>query len=85
MKTDEQIREDIRQVLIECRKEKGVTQEELARIVGKTPTAVASWEQGLSLPNVQTLYRLATYYKKTLEYMFGDKDENEDHDNETTT
>lgn len=73
MKTDEEIRKDIKRILIECRKEKGVTQAELAKIIEKTPTAVASWEQGLSLPNVQTLYRLALFYNKTLEYMYGEE------------
>lgn len=72
MKTDEEIRNGIKNALIAAREEKGLTQLQLAKIIGKTPTAVASWEQGLSLPNLQTLYRLATYYGKTLDYMFGD-------------
>lgn len=72
MKTDEEIRNDIRQTLIKLRKENGLTQEDIAILVEKKPTTVASWEQGLSLPNVQTLYRLAEYYKKSLEYMYGD-------------
>lgn len=74
MKTDEEIRSGIRDVLIKCRKEKGLTQEEVAVLVEKKPTTIASWEQGLSLPNVQTLYRLAEYYHKSLEYMYGDEE-----------
>lgn len=77
MKTDEEIRNGIKNALIAAREEKGLTQLQLAKIIGKTPTAVASWEQGLSLPNLQTLYRLATYYGKTLDYMFGDSDPEE--------
>ena len=73
MKTDEEIREGIKKALIAAREEKGLTQSELSKIINKTPTAVASWEQGLSLPNLQTLYRLATYYGKTLDYMFGEE------------
>lgn len=77
MKTDEQIRQDIRDTLIECRKEKGVTQLELAVAIDKKATTIASWEQGLSLPNPQTLYRLAQYYNKSLSYMYGEEKENE--------
>ena len=77
MKTDDEIRNWIKNALIAAREEKGLTQLELSKIINKTPTAVASWEQGLSLPNLQTLYRLATFYGKTLDYMFGDPDPEE--------
>lgn len=77
MKTDDEIRIGIKNALIAAREEKGLTQLELSKIINKTPTAVASWEQGLSLPNLQTLYRLATFYGKTLDYMFGDPDPEE--------
>lgn len=75
MKTDEEIRNGIREALVYCRHEKGLTQEEVADLVEKKPTTIASWEQGLSLPNVQTLYRLAEYYKKSLAFMYGEEEE----------
>lgn len=73
--TDYEIRDTIRNRLIECRIESNLTQREVGEIVKKSPTAVASWEQGLSLPDIETLYRLTTYYGKTLDYMIGVKDE----------
>ena len=73
MDNDEFLRNKIRQTLIDLRKEKNLTQTEVGIIVGKSKNAVASWEQGLSLPDVATLYRLSKYYEKTLEYMFGEK------------
>lgn len=69
-----EIRDRIRRVLINCRNEKQLTQTEVGKIVGKSKTAVASWEQGLSMPDVATLYRLASYYNKTIAYMYGEKD-----------
>ena len=72
--TDEELRANIKNNLIECRKEKGLSQLELANIIDSKPTTVASWEQGLSLPSVQMLYRLAKYYEKTLEYMYEKED-----------
>lgn len=75
MDNDVLIRDKIRKILIECRQERKLTQTEVGSIVGRSKNAVASWEQGLSLPDVATLYRLSKYYGKTLEYMYGDKDD----------
>jgi transcriptional regulator with XRE-family HTH domain len=67
------LRNRIKDILIECRTEKDVTQTEVGKAVGKSKNAVASWEQGLSLPDVVTLHRLAKYYGKTLAHMYGDE------------
>lgn len=72
--TDElatQIRDAIKNNLIECRIEHDMTQTDVGKLVGKSKNAVASWEQGLSLPDITTLYRLSQYYKKTLDFMMG--------------
>lgn len=73
------IKTNVRNILIECRHEKGLTQTDVGNIVGKSKTAVASWEQGLALPDIATLYRLALYYRKTLEYMCGLEDKKDEH------
>lgn len=65
------LRDKIRNTLIELRIENRLTQTEVGQIVGKSKTAVASWEQGLSLPDAVTLYQLAVYYGKTMDYMYG--------------
>ena len=71
---DEELRQIIRNNLIQCRNEKGLTQSELGKEIGKSPTAVASWEQGLSLPDLTTLYQLSKLYGKTISYMYGEED-----------
>ncbi len=68
------IKDRVRKVLVECRKEKGLTQTEVGKIVGKGKTAVANWEQGLTIPDIETLYRLSQYYGKTISYMYGEKE-----------
>jgi len=68
------MKDTVRKVLIECRKEKGLTQTEVGKIVGKGKTAVANWEQGLTIPDIETLYRLSQYYGKTISYMYGEKE-----------
>lgn len=73
MKADnKEMRDKIRHILIELRTESGLTQSDVGSIVGKSPNAVASWEQGLSLPDVVTLYKLAKHYNKSMDYMYGE-------------
>jgi len=67
------LREIIKLTLIQCRIEAKLTQAEVGQLVGKSKTAVASWEQGLSLPDAATLYMLAKYYGKPIEYMYGEE------------
>lgn len=69
--TDELIlRENIKNNLIALRESRGLMQSEVGEIVGKSRTAVASWEQGLSLPHLTELYKLSKLYDKSLEYFF---------------
>ena len=75
MSRDDNIREIIKNRLIECRKANNLSQTEVGKIVGKSKNAVGSWEQGLSLPDLITLYQLANYYGKSLDYMYGDSEE----------
>lgn len=70
---DQALRNKIMSILIQCRKEKGISQVELAEIIDSKPTTVASWEQGKSLPSIQTLYRLSQYYGKTIGFMYGEE------------
>lgn len=73
-KEDIQLRETIRKRLVQCRTDNGLTQAEVGKVVGKSKNAVASWEQGLSLPDIVTLYQLSVYYEKPLEFMYGKDD-----------
>ncbi len=72
---EEEIKNRIRRILIECREERQMTQTDVGKVVGKSKNAVGSWEQGLSMPDAATLYRLAQYYGKSLSYMYGESDE----------
>ena len=69
------LRENVKEALVKLRIEHDLSQVDVAKITGKTRTAVASWEQGLSLPDLATLYRLSKYYQKTMEYYFEKKGE----------
>ncbi len=72
--SDYEIRKIVQNRLVECRIEANLTQKEVGDLIGKKPTTVASWEQGLSSPDIDTLYRLTKYYNKSLAYMFGEEE-----------
>ncbi len=48
--------------LLKKRQEKGLTQRQLAEQLGVTYQAVSRWEQGLSIPDIDTLVLIADYY-----------------------
>jgi transcriptional regulator with XRE-family HTH domain len=60
----------IRLNLISLRMKNGKTQSDVAAVTGKSVNAVGSWEQGLSLPDIYTLYKLAKYYNVNMEYFY---------------
>lgn len=70
---EELIKKRIRAALVEYRTAHNLSQTEVGKAIGKSKTAVASWEQGLSMPDAATLYRLAAYYDKTIAYMYGEE------------
>lgn len=60
------------------RKEKGMTQLELAEKMGVTDKAVSKWERDLSFPDVNTIPKLADFFNVTTdELMQVKKDVNE--------
>ncbi len=62
---------NIHKVLAEKRREKGVTQEELASHMGVSKASVSKWETGQSYPDISLLPRLAAYYNITIDQLMG--------------
>lgn len=54
-----------------CRKEKGITQEELAAHLGVSKPAVSKWESGQSYPDILLLPELASYFNITVDRLIG--------------
>ena len=50
---------DIGQKIIQARKTKGMTQEELAAALNVSRSTISNWEAGRRLPDVMTLMRLS--------------------------
>lgn len=56
--------------LQQLRKKKGVTQEQLAGVLGVSAQAVSKWENG-SYPEGDLLPKLADYFEVTIDYLYG--------------
>ena len=60
--------------LQELRKQKGITQEELAEALYVSRTAVSKWESGRGYPNIDSLKEIARFFSVTLdELLSGDE------------
>lgn len=55
----------------ELRKEVGLTQKQVAKLLNKSETGYASWEQGLSEPCVNDLRSLCKIFKVSADYLLG--------------
>ena len=59
--------------LSELRKQKKMTQLELAEQLNYSDKAVSKWEQGESLPGIEVLYKLSKLYGVSLDYLVGEE------------
>ena len=55
------------------RKERGLTQEQLAEIFGVTNQSISKWELGLSCPDITMLPKIAEFYSVTIDELVGYK------------
>lgn len=55
------------------RKQKGITQEELAQVLGVTNQSVSKWESGSCCPDIQLLPELANYFSVSVDELLGYK------------
>ena len=60
--------------LKELRKEAGLSQNQLAKECGLTNGAIAFWELGKRVPNLDAVIVLADYFKVSLDYLAGRED-----------
>lgn len=59
--------ESIGNNILRLRRNKGVTQEVLAEFIGVTKTSVSKWETGATLPDIQMLPLLASYFEVSVD------------------
>jgi transcriptional regulator with XRE-family HTH domain len=63
--------------LIELRKKKGWTQDQLASKLSISSQAISKWENDTSMPDIGLLVKIAELYNVTTDYLLGNKHINE--------
>lgn len=58
-------------ILAQLRKEKGLSQRELATSLGVSNGAVAMWETNRRQPDIEMLIRIAQFYNVSIDYLSG--------------
>ncbi len=69
--------------LRELRTARGLTQEQLAQVVGVSNRSVSRWETGVNLPDLDILIELADYYEVDLRDILRGERKREEMDQET--
>lgn len=59
--------------IFRCRRQLGLSQEELAERIGVTRQAVSKWEQGISVPELESLVALARIFGVTTDYLLSEE------------
>ncbi len=62
---------DISQTIKRLRKEAGLSQENLAELLGITPAAVSKWENGVTMPDISQIVPLTTIFHVTADELLG--------------
>ncbi len=55
------------------RKERGLTQEQLAEVLNVTLSAVSKWETGVAVPDLDMIIALADYFTVSVDVLLGYK------------
>ena len=63
--------------LVKLRKERKLTQAELAKALNVTQSAIGNWELGKREPDYTTLAQIADFYHVTIDYLLGRSDDSE--------
>lgn len=59
----------------ELRKEKNLTQRQLAEILNTTDDSIFSWEKGRSQPSIEAIKKICIYFDVSADYLLGLEDE----------
>lgn len=67
---------DFGKKIANLRKSQGMTQEDLGKVLNVTYQAVSKWERGESLPDIETMSRIAKYFKVPIDYFVDGEETN---------
>ena len=70
-------------ILKKLRKEKGITQEELGKILGVTTSMVGMYETNARKPSYEVLLKMADYFGVSTDYLLGKSSDQKEGEMET--
>lgn len=73
MQENKDIKQIVAKNLANLRKNKKITQTELAEQFGYSDKAISKWENGDTLPDIQTLYQLCEFYNVSLDFLVNEQ------------
>ena len=59
------------EILQELRKDNGLSQQDLGKILHVTPGTISNYENNVSLPGVERLVEMADYFQVSTDYLIG--------------
>ena len=62
------------QRLIKLRKQEKLNQRQLAKAIGVNQSAISLWERGARTPDIDTLLKIADFFKVSTDYLLGKQD-----------
>ena len=57
--------------IAEMRREKGLSQRQLAKEIGTSQANLSRWEQGLNEPSIIECWKLADYFEVSIDFICG--------------
>ena len=60
--------------IAELRKEKGLSQRQLAKEIGTSQANLSRWEQGLNEPSIMECWKIADYFDVSIDFLCGRKE-----------
>lgn len=66
----------------ELRLKKGITQNDLGKIIGVSGQTILNWENEIYHPDIEQLIKLADYFKVSVDYLINRKNTKENYINE---
>lgn len=67
------------EILKKLRKSKGLTQAELGKILGVSPSTIGMYEQGRRTPDKDALIAISNYFNVSTDYLLGNEKEPDTH------
>ena len=60
--------------ITELRKEKGLSQRQLSKLIGTSQANLSRWEQGLNEPSIIECWKIADFFGVSIDFLCGRKE-----------